>query len=60
MLTTGIIIENRIKEVKKLMEYINNKGQPKDEQSEQFYLWDWYEGNTKYRKLTNKLLKNYN
>ena len=53
------IIQERIDAVKKLMNYVDCKGNPKDEKSIEYYLWDWYLGNTRYRKLTNRLISSY-
>ena len=60
MKSVGKIVKERIEKLKSLMEYLDEDGNPKYPKAEEFYIYDWIDGNTKYKKLTNKLLKNKN
>ena len=53
----GKIVQERIDEVKPLMNYLDKEGNPRNKQSETYFLIDWIEGNTKYKKLTNDMIK---
>lgn len=57
MKTCGQIISKRLKDVKSLMEYLDSNGEPKNSISQEYFFYDWIQGNTIYKKLTNKLIK---
>lgn len=57
MKTTGSIIKKRLKDIKSLMEYLDSNGNPLHKKAEQYFFWDWIQGNTIYKNKTNKLIK---
>ena len=57
MKTTGSIIKKRLKDVKSLMEYLDSNGDPKYPKAQEYFFYDWIQGNTIYKNKTNKLIK---
>lgn len=53
------IIQERLDNVKKLMEYLDKDGIPKNQKSQEYFFYDWIQGQTIYKRDTDKQIAQY-